>query len=299
MRRAWNGYGLILAVVLSGCAEAPQPPSGASYVAEIEEFREGRVERLRSSWLMLAGLFWLEPGDNTFGSDPGNMIVFPEGSSPGRAGSFVYTNGSVTLVPEGAPGMTIEGEPVELATKLGTGEDTQEILLGRLTFYVIERSGQHAIRLRDPESPAVVSFTGIEFYPTDESWVVEGRLVPYDEPRIVSVETVIGHDAEMTSVGRVEFDLDGGVHSLEALKSSADATELFLIFKDETSGRETYGAGRYLYAPLDGRRARIDFNRAYNPPCAFTPYATCPLPPRENRLELRVEAGERKYAGPH
>lgn len=296
MRCAVKLWMLVFVAVCVSCAEIPAPrATGADYVAEIETYREGRVERLKTSWLTVAGLFWLEPGDNPFGTDPRNAIVFPEGSSLDFAGAFVYEGGMVTLIPAKGAGMTIEGQPVDTSVELNSGEDTQEISLGRLTFFVIERGGRHAIRLRDPESPAVSGFGGIDFYPIDESWVLEGRIVPYDEPRTLSVETVIGLDAEMTSVGRVEFEFDGSVHSLEASKSSPDADELFLIFKDETTGTETYGAGRYLYAPLDGGHAHIDFNKAYNPPCAFTPYATCPLPPKGNTLQVAIEAGERAY----
>ena len=290
--------GMLLVLGCLACAGSPETPvvsqtTGADYVAEIESHRESRVGRLQTSWLTIAGLFWLEPGENTIGSDPASAVVLPEGAAPAVAGTLTYADGKVAMFPEAGVEMTVDEAPVGGEIDLTPGESAPEVTLGRLTFWVIERSGRHAIRLKDPEFQARVDFEGIEFYPVDEAWRVEGHLAPYDEPRTMSIETVIG-PAEMTSIGRVEFELDGTAHSLEALESSPE--ELFLIFKDGTTARgETYAAGRYHYAPIAGERVLIDFNKAYNPPCAFTPHATCPLPPRGNTLEVAIEAGERAY----
>lgn len=280
---------------MAACQGEP-PPSALTeeYAAQIAAHREGREERLRKSWLTLAGLHWLEEGDNQFGSAPGNAIVFPQDTSPALAGNFVYADGEVFLEPAPGAGLTVDGRPAG-DTRLQLEPDAQKLELGRLVFFLIARSGNHAIRVRDPEFPAVRDFRGIDFYPVDPAYVIEGTLVPYDEPKKLMVETVIG-DTEMLSEGRVEFEFAGATHTLEALAGSTDLfADLLLIFKDETSGRETYGAGRYLYAPVDGDRVSLDFNKAYNPPCAFTPYATCPLPPLGNTIHARIEAGERAY----
>ncbi len=283
--------GVILAS-LAACQGEP-PPSALTeeYAERIAAHREEREERLRSSWLTLAGLHWLEEGDNRFGSAPGNAIVFPQETSPALAGNFVYADGEVFLEPVPGAGLTVDGRPAG-DTRLQLEPDAQQLGLGRLVFFVIERAGKHAIRVRDPEFHAVRDFRGIDFYPVDPAYVIEGTLVPNDAPKKLMVETVTGRDAEMVSRGTVEFEFAGAIHTLEALAGSVD---LFLIFKDETSGRDTYGAGRYLYAPVDGDRVSLDFNKAYNPPCAFTPYATCPLPPLGNTIHARIEAGERAY----
>jgi hypothetical protein len=175
--------------------------------------------------------------------------------------------------------------------------DAQQLGLGRLKFYVIERSGKHAIRVHDPEFHVARDFDGIDFYPVDPAYVIEGTLSPPGELKKLRVETVIGRDTEMVSRGTVEFEFAGATHRLVALGSSE---ELFLMFKDETTGGETYAAGRYLYAPVVGDTVSLDFNLAYNPPCAFTPYATCPLPPSGNTIAARIEAGERRHlSGQH
>jgi len=281
----------VLASLAVGQGGPPVPTLTDGYAERIALHREGREERLRSSWLTLAGLHWLEEGDNRFGSAPGNAIVFPQETSPAFAGNFVYADGAVFLDPAPGAGLTVDGRPVG-DTRLQLEPDAQQLGLGRLEFFVITRSGKHAIRVRDPEFHAVQDFRGIDYYPVDPAYVIEGTLVPHDRPEKLIVETVLGRDAEMVSRGTVEFEFAGAIHTLVALDGSAD---LFLIFKDKTSGRETYGAGRYLYASVDGDRVSLDFNKAYNPPCAFTPYATCPLPPPGNTIHARIEAGERAY----
>lgn len=286
---------VLAAVVLASLAACQgEPPPRAlpeGYAEQIAVHREGREERLRSSWLTLAGLHWLDKGDNRFGSALDNAIVLPQDTSPALAGNFVYMDGEVFLEPAPGAGLTVDGAPAG-DTRLQLEPNVQQLGLGRLVFFVIVRSGRHAIRVRDPEFHAVRDFRGIDYYPVDPAYVIEGTLVPYDEPKKLMVETVIGRDVEMVSKGTVEFEFAGATHRLEALGGSAD---LFLIFKDETSGRETYGAGRYLYAPVEGVRVSLDFNKAYNPPCAFTPHATCPLPPLGNTIRARIEAGERAY----
>ena len=285
--------GVAASISMCACGSgAPGVETDEEYAERIATHREERVNRLRSSWLTVAGLYWLAEGDNAFGSAPGNAIVFPLDASPDVAGSFNYRDGEVLLRPSPGAGLTVDGEPAR-EMRVTAGPEREQIGLGRLTFFVIERTGKHAIRLRDPEFHALTNFRGIDFYPADRSFSVEGTLVPYDEPRTLMIETVIGMDAEMVSKGKVEFVLAGRTHALEALESSE--RELFLIFKDETTGTETYDAGRYLYAPVEGGRVSIDFNTAFNPPCSFTPYATCPLPPPGNTIDATIAAGEQAY----
>jgi uncharacterized protein (DUF1684 family) len=281
-----------------GCG-APSSRTDAAYEKEIEGWREQRDQRLRSEagWLTLVGLFWLDAGENPFGSAPGIAVALPEGRGPGVAGSFVLEGGRVRVRAEAAAGVTLNGEPVterELATDAGDEPDV--LVLDDLRMHVIERGGRFAIRVRDPRSPVRASFTGLEYFPVDPAYRVEATFVPYDPPREIEIATVLGTVEPMRVPGRAEFTLRGRRHALEPVLETPDAEQLFFIFRDETSGRETYGAGRYLYADRPtGGRLTLDFNKAYNPPCVFTPYATCPLPPRSNWLKARIEAGEKAY----
>ncbi len=269
------------------------------YAEAMAQFRAEREERLRApdSWLTLAGLFWLSAGENRFGSDPANAIVLSADGVPPWAGTFVYEGATVTL--KTAPGALIQlnGKPVK-RRKLRDdgGEDADVLTVGRLRLHVIERGDRHAVRVKDPESTRLENFPGLNYFPLDPAYRLDAVFKPYDKPREVSVSTVIGTTLTLLTPGSVEFTLNGEAFSLQPLVEDADDTSLWLIFQDRTSGKQTYGF-RYLYADLKDGRVDLDFNRAYNPPCAFTPYATCPLPQRENRLDVRIESGERIYVG--
>jgi uncharacterized protein (DUF1684 family) len=287
-----------LASPLAGC-RAPAPSErAAEYSKEIEEHRADREERLRSEegWLTLVGLFWLQHGENAFGSDPGNAIVLPQGSAPGRAGSFVYDGTRVLLVAEPGAGVTLDGQPVtRKELQDDTAESPDRLRLGRIRLHVIQRDGSHAIRAKDPESPVRTRFKGLDYFPIDPGYRIVGRFEPYADPREIRVPTVVGTAADMLVPGVVEFSVGGTPLTLHPLVGEPSETEFFFVFKDLTSGRETYAAGRYLYADLEDGQVVLDFNKAYNPPCVFTPFATCPLPPKENRLGLRIEAGEKVH----
>jgi len=168
--------------------------------------------------------------------------------------------------------------------------------VGSIRFYLIARSGRLAVRIKDERSPVRLGFAGLEYYPIDPRWRLAARFLPYDEPKVVAVPTVLGRASEEKSPGEVEIALEGRSYRLQALE--AEDGGLFLVFGDATNGKETYGAGRFLEteAPRPDGSVVVDFNRAYNPPCAFTPYATCPLPPARNRLSVPVRAGERGAA---
>lgn len=287
-------------LALTGAAAAP--PGPAPYAAEIAAWRAERETRLKSEsgWLSLAGLTWLKQGDNTLGSGAGNDIVLPAGSAPERAGVIELQGTKATL--RLAPGVagTIGGKAVSKATLQPDSADKPDVLaLGRLTIVVIERSGRFGVRVKDPQSPTRTGFKGLSWFPVDASWRVQARFVPHDQPRTIELADVTGSVQRMTSPGYVVFKHGGKELRLEPVLEEPDSKELFFIFRDLTSGRETYGAGRYLYSalPQEGT-VTLDFNKAYNPPCAFTRFATCPLPPRQNRLPVRVPAGE-KHGGGH
>jgi uncharacterized protein len=255
--------------------------AATDYQTEIAQWRSQREEGLKrdGGWLSVAGLFWLHEGANPFGKDPGNEIVLPDGAA--RAGVFELHDGKVTVKMEGA---TRELWPDSL--------DVAKV--GRLSLFVIKRSDKYGIRLKDPDSQYRREFHGIETYPAKEEYKVKAKWVA--APEKIPILNVIGQTESMDSPGYAVFLLQGQEYRLRPYLETPDAKELFYVFRDQTSAKETYGAGRFLYSamPADGRVV-LDFNKAYNPPCAFTPYATCPLPPPENRLAVRIEAGEKKY----
>lgn len=263
-----------------------------AYRAEIEAWRASREARLKAEdgWLALGGLFWLKPGRNSFGSDPASDVPLP-GAAPRRAGVFFVEAERVRVRLEPGVEARLAAGPGDAAELRPDSDDA--LSLGRFRLQLIERGGRLAIRLRDPQHPARLGFKGLSWFPVDPAYRVTARLVPHDPPRRLEIVNVLGQVSEMTSPGVAIFSVAGRELQLTPVLESPDADALFFIFRDRTSGRETYGAGRYLYAPLptDGQVV-LDFNKAYSPPCAFTDYATCPLPPAENRLGVRVEAGE-------
>jgi uncharacterized protein len=271
-----------------------------AYTAAIEKWRADRETRLKAEggWLSVAGLFWLKEGTNTFGTDPASDIVLPKDAAPAHAGTFALEGGKATVQAEPGVGLTCEGKPViRRALRSDTGGDEPDVLkLGRLTMTVIERGGRYAIRLRDNDSKMRREFTGLHWFPVKEPYRVTARYVSYPSLKPVTVPNILGATEKMPSPGYAVFTLDGKEVRLEGVLEEPNATELFFIFKDGTSGKETYPAGRFLYSDLPKHgEVVLDFNKAYNPPCAFTPYATCPLPPEQNRLPMRIEAGELRY----
>ena len=275
----------------------------AGYEAEIGAFRAQREQRLRAEggWLSLAALYWLKEGDNTFGTDPSSDLVLPAGSAPARAGRLVLQGAQTSVKLEAGVAATIAGRPVTAPADMRADTTGQPdvLQLGRLSLYVIERNGRRGVRVKDPESPSRVGFTGLQWFPVDPGWRVSARYVSHPRPRTVELADVTGGIQKMTAPGYVVFRHGGQEFRLEPVLEEPDAKELFFIFRDATSGHGTYGGGRYLYAPLpEAGQVTLDFNKATNPPCAFTNFATCPLPPRQNRLAVPVQAGE-KHAGPH
>ncbi len=311
MRR--RAIAALLVVAAAGCGRQPAGPSNGpaaqsapapdpAQLAAVEAWRAGRLERLMrpDGWLSLAGLYWLAEGESSFGSDRENDLVFPAGKAAARLGVLRREGLRVWL--EAAPdaAITSGGEPVtrrELVTD-AAGEPT--VLEHRsLSFYVLVRGERVGLRLKDAESPLLRDFPGLDHYPVDPAWRVEARYERYPEPRTVAVPNIIGDAFDTPVYGSLVFDAAGRELRLEPLGEPDQP--LFLVFGDETNGRETYGGGRFLYAdpPDAAGRTVLEFNQAYNPPCVFTPYATCPLPPPGNRLPLAVRAGEKSFGAGH
>lgn len=267
----------------------------STYQAEIEQFRQKRNESLKKNWITLAGLFWLKPGTNTIGSGRDNDVVLPSG--PARLGTLELHGKDVMLRLNSGAQATIDDKPATPTTKmaLDTSGSPTLLALGSLRITVIERSDKIGVRVKDTESPALKTFKGTEWFPTDPKLRVEAKWVP-ESGKKIAITNVLGQTEETEVPGEAVFTVNGKEFHLQPIQEEPDS--LFFIFSDATKG-ETYPGGRFLYTdmPKDGKVV-LDFNKAYSPPCAFTAYATCPLAPKENRLPVRIEAGE-KYSGHH
>jgi uncharacterized protein (DUF1684 family) len=270
----------------------------AAYQQAYKKWQAGRDESLRKNWLTLVGLFWLKDGTNRVGGDHKDEVPLPEGKVAPQIGVVEFHSGKAVFTAASGAKITSDGKPVQTIELRSDVTDKPTILqLGDLKMLLIQRGHKYGIRIRDSNSSGLKEFKGLEYYPLSGDYLVTAKFIPDDKPRKVAIPTVLGEDAEIDSVGYVEFTLNGQKLRLHALSEGDD--ELFFIIKDQTAGQGTYPAGRFLYSalPKDGKIV-LDFNRAENPPCAFTPYATCPLPPKENYMPVKVEAGE-KYQGHH
>jgi len=299
---AWTvGAAAIVVAAAAGCGK-PSPAVSAApadpYRAEIERFRQAREAKLTSDtgWLTIAGLHFLTQPETTVGSDAANDVVLPSGT-PARVGTFVVAkNGhvSVTLAP-GVAVSLLDGKPFSGGPIKSDGDGPPDrLVLGDVQVWVHQSGERPAIRVRDRNNPLRKTFTGMKWYPVNEMYRVEATFEPYDKPKTVQVPNLLGDIDTMTSPGTVSFSLGGKTIHMAAVAENEN--ELWFIFRDLTSGHETYPAARFLYTPTPvNGKVPLDFNKAENPPCAFNSYATCPLPPEENRLQVRVEAGEKIY----
>jgi uncharacterized protein (DUF1684 family) len=290
---------LFFMIIILGCGPG-KPVTTPEYVKEIEEYYNPRFDRLRSEtgWLNLVGLYWLKEGDNTFGSDSTNTIRMPD-KAPPSGGVLTLRNGKIFLKAAKDAILFHKGNPVtsmEMATDADS--NTTVIDMGSLRWFIIKRGSDFGIRLRDLESELVARFDGIDRYPVDAAWRFDARWEPYEPARQLLVPTILGTVDTSECNGALVFDVDGKTHRIDAVGKKTD-DQLFLIFGDLTNNRETYGAGRYLYVKQADSLGRIvlDFNKAYNPPCVFTDYATCPFPPPQNKLHIAITAGEKMFKG--
>lgn len=294
-------FGLIF---LEACSRTTYNFDVEAHKKEIEEWRKDRLNRLTSDtgWLTLCGLFWLKEGENKFGTDSTNDIIFPIGKAPKFAGSLWLEKGVVRM--EARPEVPIRyGDSLVTSFILQSDEAglaTPTVLnLGTLSFFVIKRGSELGVRVRDTENPARRYFAGLEYFPINPDWRIEATFEPYDPPKTLPIVNVLGMEIEETSPGAIVFEYKGNRYRLDAIREKGTGGQLFVIFKDETNGFETYSLGRQLYTALPSadNKVIIDFNKAYNPPCAFTEFTTCPVPPKQNYLPFRVDAGEKKYRG--
>ena len=283
------------ALLLTALAAAPVLAADPTYVKSIEEWRARAETGLKrdNGWLTLAGRYVMKPGENTFGTGEKNDIVFPKGLGPERMGTIVVEPGKVTL--KLAPGVTMEKDGVAFTERvLGTGLDNRDwVSSGRIAFHVITRDDKYILRLADNESDVRKSFQGRVWYDVNEAYKVKAKYVPYNPVRKIAIVNVLDEVSDEPAPGYVEFKLNGKTHRLDAV---GDDKGLFFILKDDTAGKTTYGSGRFLYVekkPQANETFELDLNRIYNPPCAFSEFTTCPLPPKQNVLKTRIEAGEK------
>ncbi|MFY9574314.1 MAG: DUF1684 domain-containing protein [Blastocatellia bacterium] len=298
---------IFLALPASGLAIiASQRSTGvkhdSAYGTEIEKWRTERLEEINGEdgWNTLVGLFWLNEGKNKFGSDQSNDIVLPPDRAKKFAGVLWREGDAVRLEASAEAGITIDGKAAG-SLVLQHGDDKPTVLvMSSLSLFVIKRGEKLGLRVKDKLHPARSLFTGLHYFPIDPGWRVEARFDPYQPPKTIPIANVLGMVDDMISPGALVFELGGKTYRLDPVLEKG-SKQLFVIFADKTNGNQTYGAGRYLYVePPDANgKVIVDFNKAHNPPCAFTRFATCPLPPRQNRLAVRVLAGEKKYAGGH
>jgi uncharacterized protein len=270
------------------------------YVRSIETWRGERLAALTApeSWLSLIGLHPLAPGAQTVGSGADNAIRLRAG--PARLGVITLSaDRLVTLALEPGAAATIGGQAVAQGGLAYTDEAPTLVRFGTASFIVIDRGGNLYLRVRDSESARRRDFAGIDSYPIDPRWRIEAQWVPFDPVRQVPITNILGQTGPEPAPGKAVFVHEGRTHELIAIDEGVE-DQLFIILTDLTAGEETYGAARFLYTtkPRDGRLV-LDFNQVENPPCAFNPYSTCPLPPKENRLPFRLEAGEKTYRGVH
>ena len=295
---------LIIAIAFSIACTKPKTTSfdTAAYKTEVEKWQNARLTSLKKedSWLTLIGLYWLKGGENKFGSNTANSIALPKDKAPAVAGSFWLDKGHVRLTAQPSAIITADGKAVTALDLKDDNDDSGATILkmGTLIINIVKRADRIGVRVKDSQAAARLQFNGLEYFPTDPKWRVEARFEPYQPAKMIPITNVLGMTDNETSPGALAFEVNGKTYRIDPILEKGE-TDYFIMIADETTERETYGAGRYLYvSPPDASgKVVIDFNKAYNPPCAFTAYATCPLPPRQNHLPLRIDAGEKKYTG--
>jgi uncharacterized protein (DUF1684 family) len=288
-----KGLSFLLAVQL---ASATSVGGQTSYEESIRSWRAKQEAELRSEsgWLTVVGLFWLKTGVNSVGADPSSDIVLPPGSAPARVGTVRFKDGKAVLHVDKSVTVLHSGVPVtELEMASDATKSPVAVAVGELTMLVIKRGQRYGMRVKHKNSKQRREFTGLSWFPVRESYRITAEFAAYDKPRNIPIANVLGDTNMMLSPGYVTFNLGGRKQRLEPV---LEEEKLLFIFRDPTSGKSTYPAGRFLYTekPKDGK-VILDFNQAVNPPCAFTSFATCPLPPRQNRLNVPIAAGALDY----
>ncbi|MGB1252001.1 MAG: DUF1684 domain-containing protein [Candidatus Promineifilaceae bacterium] len=269
------------------------------FSAEMETWQAQRLASLRSpnGFLSLVGLCWLQMGVNQLGSADANSCIFPAGL-PDRIGTLTVSETAMQLTIADGVHATHKGAPIDSLTLYADSDPNGPTIIehGSVSWFVIKRGDALGIRIRDTDSALLQRFAGVDRFPEDVAWRISAEFQPHLTPHTVPIPTILGTNADMLSPGVVKLSYQGHTQTLTAL-SSADSKRLFLIIADKTTGQDSYGGGRFLTTEAidENNQVLIDFNKATNPPCAFSPYATCPRPPAENRLPFAILAGEKTF----
>ncbi|QBZ97537.1 DUF1684 domain-containing protein [Flavobacterium sangjuense] len=285
---------LLIAIMVTATSSYSQK---TDYKKEIDTWHKKREEKLKAEngWLNLAGLYWLKEGKNTFGSSDKNQIQFPEGTIDDFAGYFERIGTTVKIVVNKEVLINLNGKPIDEAIVFHP-DSIKPLALSHkdLRWTIIKREDRIGIRLRNLKSPLLESFHGVERFPVDANWKIEATLVKTDQPIEIPITNVLGQTTKEKSSGKLVFTVNNEKCSLDVLD---EEDGFFILFGDETNGDQTYPAGRFLSASKPDKNGKVilDFNKATNPPCAFTAYATCPLPPIQNRLPVAIKAGEKVF----
>ncbi len=289
----------VACVLLAACGRTPQVDPVA-YQQDIDSWRATRLKNVAGAdgWTTLVGLYWFKEGANRFGSAPDNDLVLESPRALAHVGSFSLAKDKVSFAPAKGADIQVGGKPFT-GGAVGTDmdKDTTVLTHGSLTFYAIQRGPRYGLRVKDSDADARVHFKGLEYFPPDQKWRFEARFEPRTPMKKIPIINILGMEDDMNSPGTVVFDVEGKQYRLDAVLEDGE-TDYFIMFGDLTNGKQTYGAGRFMYVkpPVDGKTV-LDFNKSYSPPCSFSHYATCPLPPPQNKLPFAITAGELKYAG--
>ena len=295
---------LIAAIAFASAGCSPPQPSvdPALHAKEIREWQETRLKKLTTDtgWLTLAGLGWLKEGENRVGSDSSNTVVTPPGRAPAYLGSIFLSADSMIFRAAKGVDVTNKGVSVrEIRLESDEAPEPTELHHGTLLLYVIRRGSELGVRVKDSRNPALLNFRGLEYFPIDPKYRFTAKFYPYDIPKILELPTQAGTVQKDLCPGALGFSLGGIGYRIDAVIEKGSEDKLFIMFADGTSGKETYAVGRQLYTDLpdSNNHVILDFNKAYNWPCVFTVFATCPIPPRQNTIAGRIEAGEKMYHG--
>jgi uncharacterized protein (DUF1684 family) len=273
------------------------PEEITAYETEINTWHAKRIDDVKApnGWVNLIGLYWLEPGINSFGTGEKNNIVFPNGTLPEKAGYFLVKENTVSMTVE--KGVDILSNGAAITNGIIFHPDSTknpQLAFGSLRWNIIKRDTKLGIRVRDLESSALKNFKGVERFPINPHWKLAARFEKADSLKTIDITNILGQTTAQNSPGAIVFEWEGKEYKLDALEGK---DEFFIVFADATTGKETYGGGRFIYVKKPGAdgNTTIDFNKAYNPPCVFSPYATCPLPPKQNVLLIEIKVGELAY----
>jgi len=295
----WVLFFATFILFLAMSCSSNQKQTEAEYANEVNEWHQLRINNLLGpeDWLKLAGLYKLEEGSQSFGSDSTKDLVFPP-KAASSIGTITKEDTTVTVQIDGNVLVTHSQDTVSKVTMIPGNARAGTVLKHRsLVWYLLDRRGNYYIRLVDEQHPNLAAFEGIERFPIDPKWNIKAEFKPFEKPKPITVPDVLNEGMSDTLYGMLEFSIEGEEYSLAPLNHPEKDDKFFIIFGDKTNGESTYGGGRYIYIPTpdENNTTYIDFNKSYNPPCVFTNFATCPLPPSQNRLPIAIPAGEKMF----